>query len=267
MLYRLVIENPEATPVPHWEKVKFLSQPGVIEFKPGLNVVFGQNGTGKSTLINGLARLMHCQDENWPLVTRASVSHFLRFPGIIADGLVLEHDGSPGRYLGIHPAATVPERGVERVNIAMSENRSISKRASSQMSSGQASVTKLIRFLRHDATKVRYSAKSNTIGAQLQPVWEVAVRAIKNGKPQAGMPKQQVILLDEVDHNLDFAHQALVWKTLRALIADGQHQVIIASHSPFAVNVPGAHYIETTPGYLAAARAALSLLHEEEESE
>lgn len=265
MIYQLTVDDPETTPVPHWDSVSFLNKPGVtLQFKPGLNIIFGQNGSGKSTVINGIARLLHCWDENWPVVSKASVAHFLRSSGTVANGLSLEHDGQPARYLGINPASFVPERGVQAVEIIMAENRAVSRRGSGQMSSGQASVTKLIRFLKHDAVKTRYKVKSSAIGNGNKPLWEAAVANLKGGKAKPGLPKQQVVLLDEVDHNLDFAHQALVWKTLRALVADGKHQVIIASHSPFAVNVPGAHYIETSPGYLEAARKALRLLHEEE---
>ncbi len=74
------------------------------------------------------------------------------------------------------------------------------------------------------------------------------------------MPWQHVILLDEIERSLDFAKQAAVWKQLRQFLADGLHQVIIASHSPFAVSVPGASYIETVPGYLDSSRKALALL-------
>lgn len=266
MIYDLVIDDPEATPVLHWEKVPFLSEVKSISFRPGLNILFGQNGTGKSTIIEGMARLLHCREMNWPVVTRHSVSLFARSDGILATGLRLEHDGQPARYLGIEPAAIVPDaKATEKITIVMQEGRATRGRAATKMSSGQASVAKLIRFLKHDAVKTRYKLKTSDVGPAMKATWDAAVASVKGGKHVAGTPKQQIVLLDEVDHNLDFAHQAMVWKTLRALVDEGKHQVIIASHSPFAVNVPGAHYIETSPGYLDAARKALRMLHEDDD--
>lgn len=264
MIYELVIENPEATPISHWHYVPFLSEPKTIEFKPGLNILFGQNGTGKSTVIDGMSRLLHCRETNWPVVTKTSVALFARSDGFLADGLSLHHDGQPARYLGIQPSSVVPEeKAVQKVQLAMKE--SVTKgRTSTKMSSGQASIAKLIRFLKHDAVKTRYKFKSSGISPAMRETWEAAVASLKAGKVRPGNPKQQVVLLDEVDHNLDFAHQAMVWRMLRTLVAEGKHQIIIASHSPFAVNVPGAHYIETSPGYLDAARAALRMLHEDD---
>lgn len=264
MIYELSIKNPKNTPVLHWGKVSFLSKPMTLEFAPGLNIMFGPNGSGKSTIIDGLATMLHCREGNWPAVTKTSVRAFLRPDGKFATGLHIEHDGQPARYLGIQTAAFVPEKGVAKVKLAMSEGEHLIGRAAGSMSSGQASVTKLVRFLRHDAVKTKYVMKTSSVGGEFKPLWEAAVQHLKAAKARPGMPKQQTILLDEVDHNLDFAHQMMVWKTLRSLVEDGKHQVIVASHSPFAVNVPGAHYIETSPGYLEASRGALRYLFEED---
>ena len=268
MIYQLVIEDPETTPVYHWDKVSFLSEKKAIEFKPGLNIVVGPNGTGKSTVIDGIARLMHCREQNWPVVTKTSCDYFLRSDGVLAQGLVLEHDGQPCRYLGISPLAVVPDsKSVHAVDLAIAENKATRGKSITKLSAGQASVAKLIRFLKHDAAKTRFKLKTSDIGPSYKSVWDSAVANLKGSKAKTGMPKQQTILLDEIEANLDFAHQAMVWKTIRTLVEDGKHQVIVASHSPFAINVPGAHYIETTEGYLEASRAALRLLHEEDEEE
>ena len=268
MIYQLVIEDPEVTPVAHWDKVSFLSEKGTIEFKPGLNIVMGPNGTGKSTVIDGISRLMHCREQNWPVVTKKSCDYFARSDGLLATGLSIVHDGEPCRYLGIQPLSVVPDsRAVSGVDLAISENKTTKGKSLSKMSAGQASVAKLIRFLKNDAVKTRYTLKTANVGDSYKPIWEAATASLKSGKAKAGAPKQQTILLDEIEANLDFAHQAIVWKTIRALVDEGHHQVIVASHSPFAITVPGAHYIETSEGYLAASRAALRLLHEEEEEE
>ena len=112
MIYKLTITDPKHTPVPHWPKVKFLKTVDVIEFKPGLNIIYGGNGTGKSTLLSALAILTHSWQTNWPRVTKDSISLFNR-PNGLADGMLLSHDGQPVRYLGVEEPSFAPERAVK----------------------------------------------------------------------------------------------------------------------------------------------------------
>lgn len=260
MLYRLTIRDPKKTPVPHWHKVPFLKGKTEFEFEPGLNIVYGPNGSGKSTLLTGLAIELHVWLTNWPRVTKESVMLFNRPTGM-ADGLVIDHDGTPARYLGVDEPAFAPTGGIKKQELkALKATADMRNKAAKNMSHGQASVAKLVRFLKAKPERVRYSMSAKKATATWKPYYDCAVESLKNKSKQKGAPKQQVILLDEVDRSLDFARQAAVWKQLRLLAKN--HQIIIASHSPFAVNVPGAHYIETTPHYLNNSRKALSLLLE-----
>src|SRR5262249_45439963 len=142
MIYELIIRNPKATTLAHWPTVPWLKGKKTITFKPGLNVVIGPNGSGKSTLLTAMAMLMHCHEENWPRVTKSSVSAFMG-PRGFADGLLVEHDGNACRYLGLKDLGAPPETGVREVNVSTLRN-ALSKeartRALHQMSSGQATI-------------------------------------------------------------------------------------------------------------------------------
>lgn len=67
------------------------------------------------------------------------------------------------------------------------------------------------------------------------------------------------LLLDEPDMHLSIPTQAKLWsENVPRLLP--VFQIIAATHSPWAANVPGATYIETEPGYLDRCRAEITAL-------
>jgi ABC-type cobalamin transport system ATPase subunit len=259
MIYELHVRSPKLSPVKHWDKVDWLKGKKLIEFKPGINVVYGLNGTGKSTLLSGLAMLEHCWRSNWPRVDKTSIGDFLGSSGRYLDGLLLEHDGSPCRYLGVDDPDHAPKDAVVNNDLALETKREAHGRALHLMSHGQATLNKLIRFLKAEPQKVRHVLKDKNVATEWRGWYTAATESLFNATKRKDMPRQQTILLDEVDRSLDFTKQASVWKQVR-LLAESNHQIIIASHSPWAAVQPHAHYIETTPGYLERTRKALGVL-------
>lgn len=258
MIHELEIRNPKRAPITHWGQVPFLKKPTTIEFKPGLNIVFGPNGSGKSTLLAGLAVLLHCYDEGWPRVSMQSLRYFQRSFGL-ADGVVLSHDGSPARYLGEREPGFAPVKNVKETTVQLHDKR-LEYKALCNMSTGQANIAKLSRFLRVEPKKVPVSVKART--EEMRQILDVGTESLRNVTRVEGVPKQPVILLDEIDRSLDFANQSAVWGLIRKWAQNGS-QIIVVSHSPFAVCAPGAHYILTTsPEYLEAARAGFQTLTE-----
>lgn len=255
MINKLIVRNKRLTPIPYWNKVGFLKDKKEIEFKPGLNIVFGPNGSGKSTLLSALAILLHVKESNWPVVSKDSLGPFMR-PSGFTTGLLLEHDGGPARYLGIADPGFPPKKDVASQRVRLETAKETKYKALHDMSHGQATVAKLVSFLSAKPTKVRYAISKTKLSGSWEKLWDIGTESLANvtvdGEPQ------QVILLDEVDRSLDFAKQHEVWRELREMAKTTQ--IIIASHSPFAVSAPGAHYIETTPDYLSASRQALHLL-------
>ena len=258
MIYELTVRSNKLTPVKHWDKVEWLKGLKTIEFKPGINIVYGPNGTGKSTLLSGLAILEHCWRSNWPRVDKESTRDFMASSGRFLNGLLLEHDGSPCRYLGVDDPDHAPT-GTKEAEVELATKREAVGRPLGQMSHGQATLNKLVRFLRAEPEKVKYVLKEKNLSPEWRNWYEAATESLSNASNRKDMPKQQTILLDEVDRSLDFVKQASVWKQVR-LLAESNHQIIIASHSPWAAVQPNAHYIETTPGYLEKTRKALGVL-------
>jgi len=96
------ILDPKGTHISWWENVEALNKPQTFKFKPGINVLWGKNGSGKTTIIKAIARLTHCEQSGSPVVTQTSISNlFDRFFTDTADfrkAVKLSHDGQGVRY-------------------------------------------------------------------------------------------------------------------------------------------------------------------------
>ena len=258
MIYKLDIKDPTQTPVKWLSKVEAFKQPRTFEFKPGLNVLWGRNGSGKTSLTKVLARLFHCEQGNHPIVTQESISELGGGPFSEIDlkkGLKITHDGQgvrhfdPGHAVGLMGGGAAFDWDFGMEGIA------------NTMFKGSAGQTTMFRFDRlineivagevpEVAWKFSRSGNSGTWGDRVK-----LVERFLEGNAEKGQP---TVLLDEPERSYDLNAQVGVWRLLRAY-AD-QVQFIVASHSLFALKIPDAHYIELSPRYLAGSEAVLDLL-------
>lgn len=254
MIYKLKIKDPTQTPVPWLAKVEAFKAPRAFEFKPGLNILWGRNGAGKTSLTKVLARLFHCEQGNHPLVTQESLSELVREDIDLKKGLKITHDGQgvrhfdPGHAVGLMGGGAAFDWDFGMAGIA------------NTMFKGSAGQTTMFRFDRlmteiitgavpEVAWKFPRSAKGP---------WSTRVKLAEHfleGNAKKGQP---TVLLDEPERSYDLNTQIGVWRLLRAY-AD-QVQFIVASHSLCALKIPEAHYIELSPGYLANSEAVLGIL-------
>lgn len=63
------------------------------------------------------------------------------------------------------------------------------------------------------------------------------------------------LLLDEGERSLDLTLQIRYWNAVRSNAI--MTQVIVSTHSPFALWIPGTRYIETRPGYLETVKTSV----------
>jgi predicted ATPase len=258
MIYRLDILDPSKTPVKWLSSVEALKAPRSFEFKPGLNVLWGRNGAGKTTLTKVLARLLHCEQGNHPVVTKESLAALVGDsfePVDVAKGVAVKHDGQgtrhfdPGHAVGLAAggAAFDWEFGTEGIH--------------NQLFRGSAGQTTMFRFGRilgeivaGEVPDVEWKfprAHNNSVWADRVKTADLFLKA----NAEKGQP---TILLDEPERSYDLNAQVGVWRLLRAY-AD-EVQFIVASHSLFALKIPGAHYVELSPRYLAGSEAVLDIL-------
>lgn len=262
MLYQLDIIPGKVTPIEWWPTVPALKGITTLKFQPGLNILVGPNGTGKSSIIKALAKLTHCEQGGKPKITDTS-SKALGLPrpydptefnyatgkkrkGFVEPvpdpGMVVTTNGEPTFYFT--PDATPGVGGggayfdhdfMGDIGYWLHGNRS---------SSGQGSRTKLERIL--------IACKTETCGPlRAERDWEKAVLAatIKVVASDAGV---RTLLLDEPERSLDYMYRLLYWRVIRNFVRAHGHQVIIASHATEALTLPAseANFIEVEPGYL-----------------
>jgi predicted ATPase len=259
VIHKLDILDSTKTPVSWLSKVEAFKKPCSFEFKPGLNVLWGRNGAGKTSLTKVLARLFHCEQGNQPIVTQESLAELVG--GRVMDdvdvkkGLKIEHDGQgvrhfdPGHAVGLMGGGAAFDWAFGREGVI------------NTMFKGSAGQTTMFRFDRlineivaGAIPEVEWQFSREGRSGSWADRIKLASFFLK-GNAEKGQP---TILLDEPERSYDLNAQVGVWRFLRAY--SDQIQFIVASHSLFALKIPDAHYIELSPRYLDGSKAVLDIL-------
>lgn len=268
MIRKLNITDPLRACVPWWHKVKRFEGMSDLEFKPGLNILWGPNGSGKSTVIKAIATSTHCIQGGVQTVTQHSAREMfgggtyamkngVRFEGY-SDGVLPDHDGSPLAYFD-------PSNAVGLIG-GQFDDDFFMQGVQNTMFNGSAGQTTMMRsdhvlgpILQGTAVpEPQWKVRGGEPGPDAPDPsdrwgleqWEKSrlIQATLNGTGEpVGTP---TILLDEPDRSLDIPLQHRFWTLMAMAGLRGHVQIIAASHSVFALDLPGAHYIEFEDGYL-----------------
>lgn len=248
--------------------VAFFKGRKVLKFKPGLNVLFGPNGCGKSTVLNILAQSLAAAQGGVSTVTQDHISSTVDMfaalrqrdgvKGEMKDkiGLEVRHDGQPVVYSD--PRKTVGLVGgsfdddfMER---GLAEAMGSARRSHGQLSLSRTdSALAVLMGKSASPTSIPYTMNKKHVNDQWVQAIEIVEKRLQ-ANTERGQPS---VLLDEPEANFSLVWQSRLWTLLRRPEVAQKHQVIVASHSPFALGLPDAHYIEFEPGYMADALSAL----------
>lgn len=242
MIHSVQITDPKRCCVPWWGAVPWLQDKTEIEFKPGLNVIYGPNGSGKSTLLKLLARTLCCSQGGEQYVTREAVlgHEGLQTYGRAWDGVVPIHDGAPVMHFD-------PGRAVGLIGgLAGFDHDFFDEGVSNTMmraSDGQTNLQRMVKFL--DAA---FKGKWSKLRWQLKQENYPELAAFLGGNLPEGVDSTDIptILLDEPTRSLELRAEIALMRRL-AEIKDVQ--VIMATHSTFALHLPGANFIDTSKDY------------------
>jgi len=259
MIKQLRIKDPKNSCTEWWGQVKPLKGKKAIPFKPGLNILWGPNGSGKSTILTTLARMLHAEQGGQTIVTQHSVREvvdagFGMAEDTYKDGVLPTHDGqaifhfNPSHAVGLLGGGFDDDFFREGIMNTMARG-----------SSGETTLQRIVGPLRvlggeeswpEIEWKIRREHVNDVWGRWLRHV----EKTLKGTMKSKGQP---TMLLDEPDRSLDLHVQQRFWERLPKIIKSDGVQVIAATHSVFAADIPGANYIEMVPGYLDKCREAI----------
>lgn len=247
----------------------------VFNFTPGINVLYGRNGVGKSVILKTIKAYCGIEKGGWSKVSDPTVlgtsylstKHSNINPTVSYGGL----EDFPHAYKAYSPAkcrADVAWNGVPTFfndgdikvndtffyqNIGQSEDGITTEVEQfdaliKKPSSGQHRSQKINKVFSLLGSGVNYN-ESDAIPAKF-PNKVAAAREVQYWRflREKSGDSRATVLFDEPERSLSLPKQK---ELLIKLIPDNlsEYQVIMATHSPFALKIPNANIIDIEPGY------------------
>jgi len=216
-----------------------------IPFGPGLNVVWGRNGVGKSTLLKVISHIFCCTQSGRPFVSETALRTIQHVSGGGVEdkpinGVIPIHDGQAVLSLDLDLRVGLAHRGTEfDYDFIRHMHESMGMQ---NLSSGQcvaaATVQQIISNMK-EWPDIEYKIKNQP----LNDYWRKRVQKVED-LLQAQIEKgPTTLLLDEPDKSLDIDSQYNFWLEVIPTLMKN-HQVIVATHNPLALQVKGANIVE-----------------------
>lgn len=234
-----------------------------FKFKPGLNMLVGKNGSGKSSLLETLAQRLLCFNYGFPKIDselyRSDDGVWIKDseyswhdPKFMPD-VVLDYDQNPH---GIYASPDFSPRGqagrAYSMCYGLGQDATDFYDMTDTHSSGQGMQNVLdmvfLELITRKARLDRSAVKELEWRTDRCPMKKKA-DMLDLLMPQQGSP--MVALLDEPERALDLDSQLKFWRDLVEFSQLPDTQIIIASHSVIPLFMQGAdiNYVEMTEGY------------------
>jgi predicted ATPase len=255
----------KSTTFSYAKDLDFFKKSKHISFKPGLNIIFGQNGCGKSTILRMAALIMAAEQGGVSTITQSWINEISRCQSNTDSsplkGIHMLHDGQPILYGNPRNAVGLIGGGAGFDDDFFTEGVA---NTMSKKSTGYTTMQRLGLMLEIAMKKKPFPAsvenrvKFNSSISDRQGCIDAALK-MQIGEMPLG---QQTLIFDEPESGLAVVAQRNLFSMLAKSAIDNNFQIIIATHSVFslALNENEVNYIDMIPGYINQAKAAVKLL-------
>lgn len=293
--YKCSLAAKEGCAFPWVAESEFLKKDRSISFKPGLNIIFGPNGSGKSSLLQMMGMTMAAVQGGRSCVTSSWIYDLVGFHGK-EHGIPgkLRHDGQPIMYFDARAKEGIVGGSFDDDFFSLGFENSMRRGSTGQLV--LARLDRMLSILRGapvvgevpSATTTK--PKKKTSGAPVSKrnpgrrasestsnasihsfpteieykvtrgdnsVWAAKLKILEGLFIASISPGPKTMLFDEPESGFSIDWQARFWSGLRDKVNPQEFQVIVATHSPFALGIEGANYIEMEEGYIKQSKNAL----------
>lgn len=238
-------------------EVAFFKANKKIVFPPGLTILFGPNGCGKSTILKIIGLCLAAEQGGLSVVTQGWLQTVIDSsfgPGLktkqssVLAPIKVKHDGQP--ILFGNPRNSVGVRSGRIDDDFFSQGM---LNATARDSTGEATMRKLRGMLAalHKDVGFPEEIERRVDAKSVNSVWKEKL-AMADVLLAPSIPKgQRTQIFDEPESGLALPVQGNLFDMLHQTAAHNDFQVIVASHSPACLGLAGVNYIDMTPGYLA----------------
>lgn len=267
MIKSVTIRNAGCAPCSYIADIPALKEGTTINFKPGINIIVGENGCGKSTLIKTMATYLLCgtgcmkTPTEYNTVGDAVNSRFLWNPlrsEKLLDGVDVVHDYNGVAFILRNSYEMEGDDALRDMNSFMSTyKRHVSSMGENTMFSIQTLFDTM--FADKGAEYLTFPiANLKKIMDNAGDVWKERIRQLlqyyKRNQITDMKPEdfQYTVLMDEPDRNLDIYNLDQVAYILSQ--DKEQTQLIATVHNPLLIarlsQKPNVNIIEMTEGYV-----------------